>query len=98
MPSQTVLFAIRLKEEADAMIRREATRRGELVVLITRILESVDLSKVQAARPLDVRDRPQTSVKLPKALHSKLKKTAIARSVSMNALLNGAILKHFGKP
>ncbi len=35
---------------------------------------------------------PQTSVKLPKALHSKLKKTAIERSVSMNALLNLALL------
>ncbi len=97
MPSATVLFPIRLKEEADAMVRRRTKRKGDLVVLITQILESVDLSDVQAAGPMDVRDRPQTSVKLPKHLHSLLKKTAIARSVSMNALVNGAILKHFGQ-
>ncbi len=79
------------------ILRRRTKRRGDLIALITEILESVNLKDVEATGPVGVRQRSATTVKLPKTLHTKLKRTALERSVSMNALLNGAVLQHFGK-
>jgi len=92
--AKTVLFPLRLAPEVDQSLRAHIDRRGALVALITTILESVDLGRV-AERELSLdQDNVSTSVKLPVHLHTKLKRTAASRSLSMNALVNCAIWEY----
>lgn len=89
--SETVLFPVRLTEGIDDCLRQRISRRGELTDFLIKALEYVDLGKIEAVNPVGVRGRSATSIKIPKQLHLKLKKTSVRRSISMNSLLNGAI-------
>lgn len=91
-PDKTILFRPRFKADVDAKLREHISRRGELIKLIVLILKTVDLSTI----PLleigdDLKDLATTTVKLPVALHSKLKRVAGKRRSSMNVLLNSAV-------
>jgi hypothetical protein len=88
----TVLFALRLMSQVDARLRRHIARRGELVALIVLILNTIDLKTVPVLElTSDLQELAATTVKLPAALHAKLKQVAMRRQSSMNALINGAI-------
>lgn len=89
--SETILFPVRLTQGIDNCLRQRVSRRGELADLLIKALETVDLTKIDAVAPVSVRSQSATSVKIPKRLHLKLKKISVRRSLSMNALLNGAI-------
>ena len=92
MPEKTVVFRPRLKAEVDAKLRDRVYRRGELLKLIILILKTVDLSTIPILEMGDdFKNLANTSVKLPAALHAKLKRIAERRRSSMNALVNSAV-------
>ncbi len=95
MTDKTVVFKARLKAEADAKLRNRIYRRGELLSLVILILKTADLRNI----PLielgdDLRDLATTTVKLPAALHKKLKSIAEKRRSTMTVLLNSAVLAY----
>ncbi len=87
----TVLFPVRLAIDVNKCLRKRVNKRGELADLLIKVLEHVNLKTVEAIEPVSVRKESATSVKLPVKLHAKLKKVSTSRSLSMNAILNGAI-------
>ena len=99
MPDKTVVFRPRLKAEVDAKLRDQVYRRGELFRLVILILKTVDLSSI----PLlemgdDLQSLASTTVKLPAALHARLKRIASKRRSSMNTLLNSAVWAYKEEP
>ena len=89
--ADTVLFPVRLAIEVNKCLRKRVNKRGELADLLIKVLENINLKTVEAIEPVSVRKESATSVKLPVKLHAKLKKVSGTRSLSMNAILNGAI-------
>ena len=88
----TVLFGLRLLLDVDTRLRKHIRRRGELVTLIVLILDTIDLRSVPVLEfSSDLENLLTTTVKLPAALHAKLKNVAYLRQSSMNALMNSAI-------
>jgi len=95
----TILFALRLLSDVDRQLRRHIARRGELVRLIVLILDTIDLKTVPLLElSSDIQELAATTVKLPAALHAKLKDTASVRKSSMNAIINSAIWAYTEKP
>lgn len=89
---ETILFCLRLLLDVDARLRKHTNRRGELVTLIVLILTTIDLESVPVLElRSDLEDLVATTVKLPAALHERLKSIANSRHSSMNALMNSAI-------
>ena len=92
MSVKTVFFRPRFLASIDAKLRSQISRRGELVQLVILILTEVDLSTIPLLEiSSDLQDLAETTVKLPAALHARLKRIAATRSVSMNALVNSAV-------
>ena len=92
MPDKTILFRPRFDRSVDAALRGRIYRRGELVKLIVLILKTVDLSTVPLLEMrMDLQMIAATTVKLPAALHAKLKRIAGKRQSSMNVLMNSAV-------
>jgi hypothetical protein len=88
----SVLFCLRLLLDVDSRLRKHLGRRGELVTLIVLILNTIDLKSVPVLElKSDLEELVTTTVKLPAALHTNLKRIANARNSSMNALMNSAI-------
>ena len=88
----TVLFCLRLLWNADAKLRKQLGRRGELVRLIVLILNTIDLNTIPVIElGADIDELVTTTVKLPANLHADLKRIASSRHKSMNALMNSAI-------
>ena len=99
MPDKIVLFRPRFKADVDAKIRDLIFRRGELIKLIVLILKTVDLSTVPILEMGDDLEKlATTTLKLPAALHAKLKRIAEKRGSSMNALVNSAVWAYKDKP
>ena len=95
----TILFALRLLSEVDSRLRRHIARRGELVRLIVLILDTIDLKTVPLLElSSDIQELAATTVKLPAALHTKLKDIANSRRSSMNAIINSAIWAYTERP
>ena len=99
MPDKTVVFRPRLRAEVDAKLRDLIYRRGELLKLIILILKTVDLSTIPLLEMSDdFKSFASTTVKLPAALHAKLKYIAEERRSSMNALVNSAVWAYKDEP
>ena len=91
-PDKPIAFRPRFKAEVDSKLRDHIYRRGELLKLIILILKTVDLTTVPLLEMgSDLQNLASTTVKLPAALHAKLKRIATKRKSSMNALVNSAV-------
>jgi hypothetical protein len=89
---KTVLFRPRFLAEVDKKLRDMIFRRGELVKLIVLMIKTVDLTTVPLLEiSSEIQELSATTVKLPEAIHKKLKRAAQKRNSTMNALLNSAI-------
>jgi hypothetical protein len=92
MSDKTVLFQPRFLAEVDQKLRNMIYRRGELVKLIVLMLKTVDLTTIPLLEiSSEIQKLNPTTVKLPEAVHKKLKQVALKRNSTMNALLNSAI-------
>jgi hypothetical protein len=98
MLDKSVVFKTRFLSDVDAKLRKHISRRGELLQLLILILKTVDLSTIPLLEiSSDLQDLVATSVKLPASLHAKLKRIAARRQISMNALMNSAVLAYTEK-
>ena len=87
-----ISYKTRIMADVDRKLRDRIFRRGELVTLIVLILRTVDLSTMPLLEiGSDIQDFAATTVKLPAALHKKLREVAARRHSSMNILMNSAI-------
>ncbi len=89
---KTVLFRPRFLANVDKKLREMIYRRGELVKLIILMIKTVDLTTIPLLEiSSEIQGLSATTVKLPEAIHKKLKRAAYKRNSTMNALLNSAI-------
>ncbi len=92
MSEKTVLFRPRFLAEVDTKLRDMVYRRGELVKLIVLMLKTVDLATIPLLEiSSEIQDLTATTIKLPEALHKKVKRIADKRHSTMNAVINSAV-------
>lgn len=93
---ETVKLAIRLNEGVNEALRGLIRYRGDLSTMAIEALTSVALesAKLVSADEKMVRD---TTITLPKALYSKVKKTSESRGKSMNIMVSSALAHWLAK-
>lgn len=105
--SVTKTYPIRLTGVANELLRNSYHYRGDLSDQLVNILSTLNLHHIQlhkipkgrAAESVPLRERPTvyTSVRLPVNLYEKVLKIGKDRNVSVNTMLNSAILEGFAK-
>jgi hypothetical protein len=93
---QTIKLAIRLNEGINEALRTLIRYRGDLSAMALEALESVDLTRADLVSVQErmVRD---TTITMPRVLHTKLKKIADNRLSSMNIMVNTALAHWLAK-
>jgi hypothetical protein len=94
----SVFVCFRLGSNVEAKLRRRIGNDGDLGMMIQMVLHLIDLEMV----PIldlggDREDRSAvTTVVLPAAMHTNLKRLANSRQCTVNSLVNSAIWAYIG--
>lgn len=93
------LLPVRFSPEADKLLRKGPTRRGDLTKRVLAAIDGVDLSTVQVEErsktPGSGSNYEATTIKFPEPVYDEIKKAATERKVSMSALIDGCVREHF---
>jgi len=94
-PNDLVVFQTRLLHKVDGMLRSRIRRHGDMSLFVQKSLEEMDLDSVEVLRFHGKKvssTTKATQVVMPVSLRKKLQGAALARSCSMNELLNSTVL------
>lgn len=99
MDDSKMYFNVRFTPEVNELVRsseRGLPKRGSLSERVKDSLEGVDLERVTLVEVCRGGDKtPMTQIGLPAKLFRRSKEVATAREVSLNRLVNSAVVEHY---
>jgi hypothetical protein len=103
-PNDERLHSFRLSPQADALLRKNAPRRGAIKQRILTALQQVDMSALKGlehqrkAGPSQQSNAPtylSTTITMPESAYERLKNEAKGKGVSVTVLVDACILTYY---